>query len=58
MKTKTVPTPKSVYYIASAFVFTVALCNLGGSTIIYIDDLAPFGNIAWSGVAREITFDF
>ena len=32
--------------------------NIGGSTIIYIDDLAPFGNIAWNGAAREITFDF
>ena len=32
--------------------------NIGGYTIIFVDDLAPFGNISWDGNAREIAFEF
>ena len=32
--------------------------NIGGYTIIFVDNLAPFGNISWNGNAREIAFEF
>ena len=32
--------------------------NIGGYTIIFVDDLAAFGNVSWNGDAREITFEF
>ena len=32
--------------------------NIGGYTIIFVDDLAVFGNVSWNGDAREITFEF
>lgn len=30
--------------------------NIGGMTAIYIDDLAPYGKIAWDGVNKVISF--
>ena len=32
--------------------------NIGGYTIIFVDDLARFGNVLWNGDAREISFEF
>ena len=32
--------------------------NIGGYTIIFVDDLAAFGNVSWNGEAREISFEF
>ena len=32
--------------------------NVGGSTIIFIDDLAAFGELAWDADARTIAFTF
>ena len=32
--------------------------NVGGSTIIFIDDLAPFGDVTWNPTSRSISFTF
>ncbi len=34
----------------------VTAFNIGGQTIIYIDELAVFGNVVWDGNKREISY--
>lgn len=34
----------------------VASCNIGGSTVILVDELGRCGEVLWDGAAREISF--